>query len=203
MARALRKDVYESIVHQPLEFFTTKAHSTGNLTGMLAEEIRSVNASAINMYFLLLQGFVGIISGLTISLIFSWKMGLVASILLPTLLFLIYINFKLKKMDAIKHTGYTEKSRVIISDGVLNHTTASTLANEQILVDRYFKKEKKGKLQKLFLGLKSGVCLGCSELSMTLFYYPMLILYADGIEKGGKLILLRLFRKPCIPSCCN
>ena len=92
MAKTLRKDVYESIVYQPLEFFSTKAHSTGNLTGILAQEIRSINASTINMYFLLIQGFVGMITGLTISLIYSWKIGLVACIFLPTILLCLYYH---------------------------------------------------------------------------------------------------------------
>ena len=186
----LRKDLYDRIIKQPIEFFNSRSLSTGNLTGMLAQEIKAINASTVQRYLLLLQGLFALITGLIISLIYSWKIGLVASVMLPTIMLLIYLHLKQSKVEAANNTGLTEISRLIISDSILNHTTVAVLANEQILIDRYFK-QRKSIWRQIYQAFKVFVYMALCEISMVMVYFPLYQMMATGIENNGKLQILK------------
>ena len=111
MTLDLYGDVYSTIIHQPLQFFSSKGNSTGNLTGLLAQEIRSINASTVDMYLLLLQSLIGVTTGFTISLVYSWRIGLLACALLTIFILLIHLQAKLNKDDLPKNTGINETTR--------------------------------------------------------------------------------------------
>lgn len=143
MTKNLRKEVYESMIHQPLEFFNKKENSTGNLIGILSQEIKSINTITLTMYFLLFQGVVAMIAGLAISLAYSLKIGFIACGIIPVILLLLFMHAKQIRVDRAKDSDYAKNVRVIISDSILNHSTVSSLANDQILVDRYFVNEIK------------------------------------------------------------
>jgi len=138
MVKSFRSNIFSSILSQPLEFFNKTENSTGNLTAVLAQEVKSINGTAIDLYFLILQGIAGVIVGLMLSLIYNWYLGLVSVTFLPLIIICIYFQNKERRKSIAKNSGFSDSSRAIISDSILNHTTISSLANEDILIENYF-----------------------------------------------------------------
>lgn len=79
----MRSDVYSSMINQPMTFFNNNENSTGNLTAVLAEEMRTINSASLDVYFVLFQGMVGMVTGFIISLSYSLHLGLIALVVLP------------------------------------------------------------------------------------------------------------------------
>lgn len=56
MTLSIRKDIYKSILEQPVGVFDSKHFSVGNLTGILATETKDINGASVELYTLLYQG---------------------------------------------------------------------------------------------------------------------------------------------------
>lgn len=59
MIRTLRSGLFETIIKQPLQFFMQKDNSTGNLTSVLACDIRQVNGASVETYLSFFRGIIG------------------------------------------------------------------------------------------------------------------------------------------------
>lgn len=139
MIKHLRSGVYASLIRQPIEYFGSKENSTGNLIGMLAKEIRTVNPVSVDMYVLILQGFVGMLTGVAIALAYSWKIGLAALAFCPFSILMSILQARENNIEKKNLSAHSKHERVLISDTIVNHSTISSLANESVIVDRYFK----------------------------------------------------------------
>lgn len=139
MVRTLRSQVYSSLIRQPIEYFNAKENSPGNLTGVLAKEIRTVNPVSVDMYVLLFQGFIGMIAGISIALAYNRKMGFVALCCLPFMILFSVLQAREMNKGDKNISDRARYEKVIISDSVINHSTVSSMANEDILIGRYFK----------------------------------------------------------------
>ena len=53
MTKYIRKDLYNSMVNQPIQFYDNKENATGQLTGVLASDSRVVNGASVEVYLLI------------------------------------------------------------------------------------------------------------------------------------------------------
>lgn len=136
MIKSLRKDIYDSLVHQPIEFFDRKENSTGHLTATLAADIRSVNGASIEIYVLLYQSFCGVVAGIIIAYVADWKYGLLALGLIPVSTLCLYFQMRLQLYSDTRDVSLMNRQRVTISDSIINYITVASLANEHVLIDR-------------------------------------------------------------------
>ena len=154
----LRSSVYSKLIRQPVEFFNSKENSTGQLTATLSADIRVVNGASIEMYVLIYQGLCGIVSGVTISWIFSWRVGLFATFLVPlnSICSAVAIMTQLKSKPK---AGQDEnQQRLIISDSISNYMTVGSLAQEDVLINRHFKDQKSSQYDQI----KEAICFSFS-----------------------------------------
>ena len=63
--------------------------------------------------------------------------------MVPLLSFLIYLQSKELKSDYLEKGSFSDTTRKIVSDSIMNHSTISSLANEDVLIERYFNLEEK------------------------------------------------------------
>ena len=59
----IRKKLNESILSRPLKFFNEEGNSSGELTAILSEDVQEINTNTLELYLLILQGFVGLLTG--------------------------------------------------------------------------------------------------------------------------------------------
>ena len=138
MTKLVRKNLYKSMINQPIYFYDEKENSTGQLTGILASDSRVVNGASIELYILLYQGLVGITSGVIVGFIQEWNLGLVILGLLPATCFWAYFQLIVQNTPPPKASKYTDFERTIISDSISNYTTMLSLAYQDRYVERYY-----------------------------------------------------------------
>ena len=183
MMEKLRSDVYSSMVNQPIDYFNQSENSTGKLTSLLAEGMRTINSASLDVYFLLFQGIVGMITGFIISMIYSPNMGIAAAILLPICFFLLYLQAKELKKDVKNQTGFNPHAKTIISDSISSYATMAALANEDVLINRYFK-HKTSLCWNIVTGIKTYVFLAISELMVLTSYFLLFWLFAFELQRN-------------------
>ena len=83
LIETVRSNVYSTLVNQPMEFYDNKNHAVGNLTAILASNIRELNGASIEMYLFLYASAVGMISGIVVTFVFEWNFGLLLCIITP------------------------------------------------------------------------------------------------------------------------
>jgi ABC-type multidrug transport system fused ATPase/permease subunit len=57
LVQTVRSMVYKSLIRQPIEFFTDKNHSVGNLMNILSSDIKSLNSRVFESYAMVFYGF--------------------------------------------------------------------------------------------------------------------------------------------------
>lgn len=71
----IRAKCYETLIYQPIEFYDQKENATGNLTGVLAADIKTLNGASVENYLYVIQGFSGIVAAVVVAFIYSWVIG--------------------------------------------------------------------------------------------------------------------------------
>ena len=79
----VRSNVYTTLVNQPMEFYDNKNHAVGNLTAILASNVRELNGASIEVYVFLYGSIAGMLSGIVIAFIFEWNFGILFCIITP------------------------------------------------------------------------------------------------------------------------
>ncbi|CAI2362168.1 unnamed protein product [Moneuplotes crassus] len=138
----VRKYVYDNIIHQPLTFFDKPLNNTGNLTSVLASNVKELNGVAVEMYIFIFQSFTGMLFGIGFAFFFEQNMGLLFSIITPVTSISVGITFALQSSSQSSSKEAVNSQEKMISDYILNHITVSSLANEDIILQRYFSEDE-------------------------------------------------------------
>ena len=75
MMQDVRINTYDKMIYQPIEFFDKRENATGNLTGVLSSDMKTLNGASVENYLIVLQGFAGLIACIAIAFAYSWPMG--------------------------------------------------------------------------------------------------------------------------------
>lgn len=74
--KELRSRLYCSLIKQPLEFFDHKEHSIGNLTSLLASEIKNITGISVEAYIGIYQGCAGFVAAVLLSFWYFWPIAI-------------------------------------------------------------------------------------------------------------------------------
>lgn len=138
----LRSIIFERLIYQPLEYFDN--NSTGNLTAVLASNIRELSGASTEMYLFMFGGFAGMIAGVSLMFVYQWNFGLLMVGIVPVSAIACGITFALQFGS---HNGSSNSERLqeqMVSDYVMNYNTVSSLANEEIIIQRYYANNSSG-----------------------------------------------------------
>ncbi|KAF9882812.1 GTPase-activating protein [Aspergillus nanangensis] len=78
-----RARLFKALLQKPLPFFEGKAHSVGALTSLLSsvpEKIVGISGTSLG---LVVEGTITLLTGITVSCIFGWKLGLASATTVP------------------------------------------------------------------------------------------------------------------------
>ena len=190
MTNWIRKELYESLVNQPIQFYDNKVNSTGNLTGILAADSRVVNGASVELYILMFQGTVGMVAGVIVGFVNEWNLGLVIFGLLPATSFWAYFQMVVQITPPPKASKYSDMERTIISDSISNYTTILSLAQQESYVGRFYdwgKGDKQNTSLKLDLWQTHwfSVAYAASNALINGYVIPMQYVMASNIEDGN------------------
>jgi ABC-type multidrug transport system fused ATPase/permease subunit len=138
MVNQLRIGTYEKLMKQPTEFYDKSAHSPGNLTNILASEIREVNGVAIEQYTYIIFGCTCLSVSIFAALFFNWKMCVFGFLTLPLTISCIMYASKMKLSSSAKDNKQIVEQKRMTSDTISNHSTIASLANEDYMINKYF-----------------------------------------------------------------
>lgn len=76
MTLNIRKQAYDNILHQPIEYFDRKENSTGVLINTLSADMKAINGASIENYVYIFQAFVGLLFCIVVAFYFNTTMGI-------------------------------------------------------------------------------------------------------------------------------
>lgn len=132
-----RSKVYQNLVKQPCVFFHAPENSTGNLTALLSTDISVLSSMSIESYLQLLNGLIMYSMAIGTALYYHYKIGLLSLLWLIIILLLVYVQSREETRMAREKKDRLNTQRKNITDFVLNHTTVTSLANEDVLVENF------------------------------------------------------------------
>lgn len=118
LIETVRSTLYDTLIHQPLEFYDQKDHNIGNLTAILSSNVRELNGASIEIYVFMYGACAGMISGITIAFIFQWNFGVLLCAITPVSAISVGVTFSLQygsQSGTKEHESLQEK---MVSDFV-------------------------------------------------------------------------------------
>jgi ATP-binding cassette subfamily B (MDR/TAP) protein 1 len=79
----IRNELYKGIIYKHLAWFDSKDRAPGILSNVLSEDIGALNGLTTEHLAILVEAFLGLIVGVILSLIYTWKMGLITLAMVP------------------------------------------------------------------------------------------------------------------------
>jgi len=92
MTKNIRHKLYTSLLRKHIGWFDNKENSSGQLTSIIASEAQTLNGVSTEAVGTILESMNGLIVGLVVGLIYSWKISLVAIAASPLMMFGAYVN---------------------------------------------------------------------------------------------------------------
>jgi len=92
MTKKIRHKLYTSLLRKHIGWFDNKENSSGQLTSIIASEAQTLNGVSTEAVGTILESMNGLIVGLVVGLIYSWKISLVAIAASPLMIFGAYVN---------------------------------------------------------------------------------------------------------------
>ena len=135
MMHDVRIDTYDKMIYQPIEFFDKKENATGNLTGVLAADMKTLNGASVENYILTLQGFIGLIACIAIAFAYSWPVGTLIALYTPVFAFAIYHQMTTQVKVPVKDSKEYEDDKLVISESIVNQSTVASLACDKQIID--------------------------------------------------------------------
>ena len=143
MTKTIRKDLYSTMLSKHIGWFDKKEHSPGQLASILATEVQTLNGVSTESVGIMAEAFVGLVTGITLGLIYQWQVALVAIAVTP----LIIIGrtkgkVKMSKIvgDENDEEGNYKDANVLISDSITNYLTVASFGYQERIVDKFSKK---------------------------------------------------------------
>lgn len=183
MSRNIREECYRSIFRKHVGWFDLPENTTGQLTNVLSTDVNTLNGASTESIGIMFQAMVGLITGITIALVFEWRICLVALAIAPIMMISAAINSKVKAGSLVNIDKSGAKTYSMVSDAIINYATVASFANEAVLIEK-FKQSLKGKLDKeIKKCYVSGALFGFSQFMQFGMYTVLFWSGAKFVEK--------------------
>lgn len=144
----VRVDLFKGIVYKNIAWFDNKDRAPGILSSVLSEDIGALNGLTTEHIAILLEAALGLIIGVIIALLYTWRMGLIALSLSPFVFLGGYMTSKIvwkvrpgNKQDKTASDDPYNKSNALLSDIIMNYRTVIGFGSKNVdyLLQKYDK----------------------------------------------------------------
>ncbi|XP_060800671.1 ATP-dependent translocase ABCB1 [Amyelois transitella] len=182
LTERLRRQMFEKLLQQEIGFYDDKENTTGALCARLSGEGAAVQGATGQRIGTVLQAIGTFGFSLVLSLVYEWRVGLVALAFVPLLVIILYKEGRMVSAESFGTAKTMEASSKIAVEAVSNVRTVASLGREETFCKDY--------ADLLLPALKSakktahvrGIVFGCSR---GLFNF----VYAAAMYYGGTLIM--------------
>ncbi|CAH0600439.1 unnamed protein product [Chrysodeixis includens] len=182
LTERLRRQMFEKLLQQEVAFYDDKNNSTGALCARLSGEAAAVQGATGQRIGTVLQALGTFGFALVLSLIYEWRVGLVALTFVPIITFVLYKQGRMTYAESAGTAKTMEASSKIAVEAVANVRTVASLGRE----DTFRKEYAKQLLPALVMAKRSthwrGIVFG---LSRGIFNFVI----ASSLYYGGTLIV--------------
>jgi ATP-binding cassette subfamily B (MDR/TAP) protein 1 len=130
LTSSLRSLSFKAVLRQDIEYFDQEEHSTGSLVSSLSEDPQKVNGLAGVTLGVIVQGFSTLIIGITLGVIFAWRVGLVGMACAPLLVTTGYIRLQVVVLKDQKNKKAHHASAQVACEAAGAIRTVASLTRE-------------------------------------------------------------------------
>ncbi|XP_049873104.1 ATP-dependent translocase ABCB1-like [Pectinophora gossypiella] len=187
LTERLRRLMFGKILEQEIAFFDEKENSTGALCARLAGEAAAVQGATGQRIGTVLQAIGTFGLALVLSMIYEWRVGMVAFTFVPLIAAILYKQGRMVKAESFGTAKTMESSSKIAVEAVANVRTVASLGREEKFIEEYAVQlepalelaKKSAHWRGLVFGLSRG--LFSFVYAAALYYGGTLIVY-DGVN---------------------
>ncbi|CAH2048677.1 unnamed protein product, partial [Iphiclides podalirius] len=133
----LRLLMFDKLLQQEIAFYDDKNNSTGALCARLSGEAATVQGATGQRIGTVLQAVGTFSFALTLSLIYEWRVGLVALTFVPVLSAILYKEGRLVSAESFGTAQTMQSSSKVAVEAVANVRTVASLGREETFVSEY------------------------------------------------------------------
>ncbi|CEP00952.1 hypothetical protein PBRA_008264 [Plasmodiophora brassicae] len=130
LTERIRRRVFAAVLRQDMAFFDRAANTTGALTANLSSDAQRVQGASGSTMATLLQVSTTLVGGIVVSLVYGWKLALVATACLPLLLLANYFRHRIITYFADRTRATYERSSQVACEAVAGIRTVQSLCAE-------------------------------------------------------------------------
>lgn len=140
MTMRMRKDAFEAMLRQEMGWFDQQDNSTGALCAWLSSDASKVQGATGSRLGIVVQAAFTLVIAVGIGLYFSWKLGLVVTILVPFLTIGLFLQAKVVAgHDTVEKEAFEGSAKLAI-EAITNIRTVAGLRAEEKFIKLYIEK---------------------------------------------------------------
>merc|ERR1712226_1247184 len=137
LTKRLRRDTFEAMLSQEIGWYDRQENNTGALCARLSTDAGKVQGATGARVGTVLQGVFSVIIAIFIGVYYQWKLGLVATLFFPIMVYAVYVNQQIiNGVDTVEAAAFEASAKLAI-EAITNIRTVAGLRCEAKYVDMY------------------------------------------------------------------
>jgi ATP-binding cassette subfamily B (MDR/TAP) protein 1 len=201
LAKKYRSFIYEKFLKLDMSYFDVPTHAPGVLLTKLSTDSTQINGVALGMFGVTIEVIVSCAIGISVSLAYSWKIGLVNLAIFPILLYLSGLQWRMR--SGTLNTGDSDmenKAANILSESICNTKTIFSYNMQEKIVDIYSNLLKHKQRAIIKQGIRNGILFGLFQFFLYADYATLLICGANFMIDPKDPISFPAFMKSMLVS---
>ncbi len=187
LSRKVRFEVFKKFIRMPIGWFDDPKNSPGALGSKLSSDATLINTLTSSVFGVYMQAVAAFAAGLIISLLASWKLGLIGLGVSPLVTIAGMIRAKFNQSLTRSSDDAYQESVAFAAEAVNNMRTVASFAREDKLLENYSKKLDGPLKASMINAQKSGLAFGVGQfinfgVYALLFYVGALFIRDDGLS---------------------
>ena len=187
LSRKIRFEVFRKFIRMPIGWFDDPRNSPGALGSKLSSDATLINTLTSSVFGSYVQAMAAFAAGLLISLLASWKLGLIGLGVSPLVTIAGKIRAKFNQSLTQASDDDYQDSVAFASEAVNNMRTVASFAREDKLLENYSKKLDGPLKASMINAQKSGIAFGVGQfinfgVYALMFYVGALFIRDDGLS---------------------
>jgi ATP-binding cassette, subfamily B (MDR/TAP), member 1 len=145
----VRFRLYQSLIYKQISWFDRKEKAPGILTNILSEDITNLNGLTTETLATIIESFIALLAGITLSAFFQWRMAVICILATPFVMIggvvMARLNYrsgpsgKNRSDPNFKELDPYEESNALLSDVILNYRTIISFGQDNVntIMDKY------------------------------------------------------------------
>merc|ERR1712223_149875 len=137
LTKRLRRDTFEAMLAQEIGWYDRQENNTGALCARLSTDAGKVQGATGARVGTVLQGVFSVIIAIFIGVYYQWKLGLVATLFFPIMVYAVYVNQQIiNGVDTVEAAAFEASAKLAI-EAITNIRTVAGLRCEEKYVNMY------------------------------------------------------------------